>query len=192
MSQVLRQPWAHQENGQAGDQGHFEGRVVKMEWRMLMPQPECRDCGVTCECARSDAPGAGWHWALFLCENSQNVENTLATPTHPKPNANRAPRTRTGFIPYSIKVRLYSVDASLFSAFSLASKRITLQRPLFLCTASSAERLRTTDRTKHRTRGHGSRAPATRLRFTSTRGAPCRSCTWCPWRCSTWNAGSCT
>ena len=31
-----------------------------------MPQPECRDCGVTCECARSDAPGAGWHWALFL------------------------------------------------------------------------------------------------------------------------------
>ena len=41
--QVLRQPWAHQENGQARDQGHSEGRVVKVEWTMLMPQPECRE-----------------------------------------------------------------------------------------------------------------------------------------------------
>mmetsp|Transcript_32919 Transcript_32919/g.77842 ORF Transcript_32919/g.77842 Transcript_32919/m.77842 type:complete len:202 (+) Transcript_32919:173-778(+) len=40
---VLRQPWAHQENGQARDQGHSEGRVVKVEWTMLMPQPECRE-----------------------------------------------------------------------------------------------------------------------------------------------------
>jgi hypothetical protein len=81
-----------------------------MEWRMLMPQPECRDCGVTVSLR-----GPTRRVALStLFENSyvENTGNTVATPT---PEAEREPRTRTGFIPYSIKNRLYSVDASLFS-----------------------------------------------------------------------------
>ena len=81
-----------------------------MEWRMLMPQPECRDCGVTVSLR-----GPTRRVALSTLFENSYVENTGNTNTRSRTRTADPWRTRTGFIPYSIKVRLYSVDASLFS-----------------------------------------------------------------------------
>lgn len=56
-----------------------------MEWRMLMPQPECRDCGVTVSLR-----GPTRRVALSTLFENSYVENTGNTNT---PEAEREPRS---------------------------------------------------------------------------------------------------